>query len=278
MKAFKIIFVITLAGILFSGCKEKHKIEIVPNLDAIYLPIDKVDVPPKELNGLDTLYKNDITNIIKSYSIANPKYPVEYKIDLRLYINENGTIQMIKNIGSEIRYTNSSEQIDYGTMNKILVALSDGMENWKLQPALKNGKPVKSRTDFNVRMIDSADGKYYVKVGALFNNTMVLDHFLPVDKEPQVKMGWMPNYPETAKRNGIEGTAFVKILVGADGIPEKAIVIKSDNEIFNQTSIDAAMHFIFSPAVKDNDPLAVWVVIPFKYKLSDSEGKQMPHK
>lgn len=278
MKTIKTFLIIFLAGIILSGCKEKKEIEIVPDLESIYLPVNQVTVPPKELNGLDTLYKKDITNIIKAYAITNSKYPVEYKIDLRLYINEDGTIHMIKNLGSKIKYTTSSEQINYDVMNKILVAISRSMKDWKFNPAIKDSKPIKSRTDFNVTMIDSSEGRYYVNVGNLFNIIPNMNDFVPVDKMTEVLIPSVPHYPELAKRAGIEGTAYVKILVSTEGSPVKAVVIKTDNEIFNQPSIDAAMQFKFTSAKRDNKPVAVWVVIPFRYRLDGSKGELMHYK
>jgi outer membrane biosynthesis protein TonB len=46
-----------------------------------------------------------------------------------------------------------------------------------------------------------------------------------------------------------------------------SLIIKSDNEIFNQPSLDAAMKFEFIPAAKNNKAVSMWVVVPFKFKL-----------
>ena len=91
--------------------------------------------------------------------------------------------------------------------------------------------------------------------------------FVMVDKQPQVKKSFPPAYPEQAKRDGIEGTVYVKLFVNKEGKPIKPVVIKSDNEVFNQSALDAAMNFEFTPAVKDNRDISIWVVIPFKFKL-----------
>ena len=34
----------------------------------------------------------------------------------------------------------------------------------------------------------------------------------------------------------------------------------------------AARQFIFTPAMKDKKPVAVWITLPFKFKLADKEG------
>lgn len=96
-----------------------------------------------------------------------------------------------------------------------------------------------------------------------------IDEFVPVEKPPQIVKRAVPVYPEMAMRAGLEGTVYVKILVDKDGKPKKAVVIKSTTEIFNDSAVEAAMQFVFTPAVMNNGPVKVWVAIPFKFKLKD---------
>ncbi len=111
-------------------------------------------------------------------------------------------------------------------------------------------------------------------VGVSMGNFKVPDEdgpppdFVPVEKEPQVVKEVKPTYPELAMRAGIEGRVIVKIWVDKDGKPHKAIVMKSDAEIFNKAAIEAAMQYRFTPAIMNHGPVAVWVVIPFTFKLT----------
>ncbi len=95
--------------------------------------------------------------------------------------------------------------------------------------------------------------------------------FVPVEKQPQVVTPNIPKYPELAQRAGIEGRVIVKIWVDKDGKPRKAVILKSDAEIFNQPAIDAAMSTRFTPAIMNKGPVAVWVVIPFTFKLKQTQ-------
>jgi len=97
-----------------------------------------------------------------------------------------------------------------------------------------------------------------------------IDEFIPVEKPPQIVKRVVPLYPPMAMRAGLEGTVYVKILVDKDGKPKKAVVIKSTTEIFNDAAVEAAMQFIFTPAVMNNGPVKVWVAVPFKFKLKDA--------
>ncbi len=94
--------------------------------------------------------------------------------------------------------------------------------------------------------------------------------FVNVDQMPQVISPNIPEYPQVAKRDSIEGRVYVKLWIDKEGLPRKGVVLRSDNAIFNQPSIDAAMKYRFRPAIYRDNPVAVWVVIPFNYKLKPS--------
>jgi protein TonB len=92
--------------------------------------------------------------------------------------------------------------------------------------------------------------------------------FVPVEKEPQVIKKVEPKYPELAMRAGLEGKVWVKIWVDKEGKPKQVVILKSDAEIFNEPSVEAAKQFLFTPAYMNNGPVSVWVSVPFKFKLT----------
>ena len=91
--------------------------------------------------------------------------------------------------------------------------------------------------------------------------------YVPYEKAPEAVKSPPPKYPDLATRAGLEGTVWVKIWVDKEGKPKKAVVQKSDAEIFNQPAIEAAMQWVFTPAMMKNGPVSVWVSIPFRFKL-----------
>lgn len=93
--------------------------------------------------------------------------------------------------------------------------------------------------------------------------------FVPVEKEPVIIKKIEPKYPELAMRAGLEGKVWVKIWVDKEGRPKQVVVLKSDAEIFNEPAVEAAKQFVFTPAYMNNGPVAVWVSVPFKFKLAD---------
>ncbi len=93
--------------------------------------------------------------------------------------------------------------------------------------------------------------------------------FVAVEKEPVPVRKVEPKYPELAMRAGLEGKVWVKIWVDKEGKVKQVVVLKSDAEIFNEAAVEAARQFLFTPAYMNNGPVAVWVSVPFKFKLAD---------
>lgn len=93
--------------------------------------------------------------------------------------------------------------------------------------------------------------------------------FVAVEKEPAIVKRIEPKYPEIALRAGLEGTVYVKMWVDKEGKVRKVVILKSDAEIFNQPTIDAAMKWVYTPALMQKGPVSVWVALPFKFRLSN---------
>lgn len=91
--------------------------------------------------------------------------------------------------------------------------------------------------------------------------------FVPCEKFPEIVVRATPVYPELAIRANLEGKVWVNILVDKQGKVKNAIIAKSNQEIFNEAALKAAMQYSFTPALQNNKPVAVWVVVPFKFEL-----------
>ncbi|NUN70049.1 MAG: energy transducer TonB [Bacteroidetes bacterium] len=104
------------------------------------------------------------------------------------------------------------------------------------------------------------------------NDEPGMNEFVPVEKAPQVVYAEKPVYPEIARRSGMEGTVWVKILVDKTGKARKAVVIKDGGtDIFSDAAITAAMRYQFTPAIMNSGPVQVWVAIKFSFQLTDRQ-------
>ncbi|MFH1866459.1 MAG: TonB family protein [Patescibacteria group bacterium] len=108
----------------------------------------------------------------------------------------------------------------------------------------------------------------FIEEDIVIEEEPALDTFIPVEKLPVPVKKVQPDYPEIARRAGVEGTVWVKILVDKEGKAKKAVIVKSDSEIFNEPAKVAAMQWVFTPAMMNNGPVAVWAAIPFHFKLN----------
>ena len=91
--------------------------------------------------------------------------------------------------------------------------------------------------------------------------------FFAVEVKPKVVKQVEPQYPELARKAGIEGRVFVKVLVNEQGRVDSVVVLKATNPIFIKPAIAAAKQFIFTPGRQRDKPVKVWVAIPFIFKL-----------
>lgn len=94
-----------------------------------------------------------------------------------------------------------------------------------------------------------------------------INAFVAVEKYPEIVVQTQPEYPEIARRAGITGKVWVKVLVDKTGKPKKAVIMKTDSELFNDVSIAAAMKCVFTPALQNNNPISVWIVLPYRFTL-----------
>lgn len=94
------------------------------------------------------------------------------------------------------------------------------------------------------------------------------DTFIAFDVEPAITTRVSPAYPKEALTRGLEGMVWLKVFISEKGLPEKIEVVKSTDRLFEQSAIDAARQFRFTAGQIKGKPVAGWVSIPFKFKLS----------
>lgn len=98
--------------------------------------------------------------------------------------------------------------------------------------------------------------------------------FPPVDIEPQIDLEKLRKcviYPDSAKKNKIEGMVIVRILIDTFGVVIKTKIVQSDNEIFNDAVIKAVnTSGLYKPATQNDVPLKCWISILIDFKINYS--------
>jgi protein TonB len=95
-------------------------------------------------------------------------------------------------------------------------------------------------------------------------------HFFRVyEQAPVLVSKPKAEYPEIAKKMGLEGRVFVQLDVDTTGIVVDAKIIKSSNEIFNQAALSAAKRLRFKPAETRGMKIPVRIVWPIVFTLEN---------
>jgi protein TonB len=95
-----------------------------------------------------------------------------------------------------------------------------------------------------------------------------MGEFVAYDTEPQFIKYVVPEYPELARKAGVEGVVVVNLLVDTKGQVVKAVPV-SGPEILRDSAVKAALQCLLTPALQRDKPVAVWVALPFRFRLKD---------
>ena len=77
-----------------------------------------------------------------------------------------------------------------------------------------------------------------------------------------------PRYPESARRQGVEGTVLLKVRVTEQGRVEAVQLERSTGHSdLDQAAIEAVRRWRFEPAHRGSQAMAVWALIPVTFKL-----------
>ena len=77
-----------------------------------------------------------------------------------------------------------------------------------------------------------------------------------------------PPYPPMSKRLGEQGKAIVRVLIGADGLPQKAELRQSSGfERLDQSALATVMKWRYVPGKRDGVAEAMWFSVPISFVL-----------
>jgi periplasmic protein TonB len=78
----------------------------------------------------------------------------------------------------------------------------------------------------------------------------------------------LPRYPESARRQGVTGTAMLLFEVLANGtVGEVQVERTAGHPDLDQAAAEAVKKWRFEPARRGNQPVAVWLRMPVRFVL-----------
>ena len=77
-----------------------------------------------------------------------------------------------------------------------------------------------------------------------------------------------PAYPPLSKRLGEQGKVVVRVLIGADGVPQKAELRQSSGfDRLDQAALGTVLKWRYVPARRGDTPISYWYVQPITFAL-----------
>jgi TonB family protein len=96
------------------------------------------------------------------------------------------------------------------------------------------------------------------------------DEFTKVDSEPvPINLNKVLEtivYPPDAKREGVKGTVYIKILIDRDGNPKDFYVRSSPDNRLKLAVLDKLKYAKYKPALLNGKPVKDWVQIEYEFK------------
>ncbi|MEO0203019.1 MAG: energy transducer TonB [candidate division WOR-3 bacterium] len=91
--------------------------------------------------------------------------------------------------------------------------------------------------------------------------------FFKVEVKPEPIRTVLPEYPEVARKAGLEGRVTIAVIVDENGDVIHAEVVNSTNKVFEESALKAAYQYKFKPGMMKDKKVKVRVIIPFAFKL-----------
>ncbi len=91
--------------------------------------------------------------------------------------------------------------------------------------------------------------------------------FVDFHTQPELRNRAVPAYPEMARELGLNGMVVIDALVGTEGRVLQAIVVSGVHPILDKSALRAALDSRFEPARQRQQPVPVWVRLPYDFKM-----------
>ena len=76
-----------------------------------------------------------------------------------------------------------------------------------------------------------------------------------------------PQYPETARKGHYQGTVFLDVRIGTDGVPEIRKVVETPRSDLAEASLEAVRQWRYAPAQCSDQPVPVEIEVQVNYQL-----------
>ncbi len=98
------------------------------------------------------------------------------------------------------------------------------------------------------------------------------DTFITVTDQPVKLKDVRPVYPDVARKAGVEGDVWVKVLIDTSGSVLDATTLRTSGvKELDNSALDAARQTLWKPAEQDGKKVRLWVTYKVSFKLGDKK-------
>jgi periplasmic protein TonB len=90
-----------------------------------------------------------------------------------------------------------------------------------------------------------------------------------LDKAPSARLQAAPEYPFSAKREGLNGEVTVEFLVDETGRVSQPFIVRSSNPVFDEPSLRAVLKWRFEPGRRDGTVVRFRMAVPLVFRLNN---------
>ncbi len=97
--------------------------------------------------------------------------------------------------------------------------------------------------------------------------------FVVVEEMPEIigtPLHELVQYPELARKAGMEGLVVVKVVVEPDGSVSNPEILRTGGELLDAAAIDAVRQLKFKPGMQRGVPVRVSFAVPVRFRLRDA--------
>ena len=101
------------------------------------------------------------------------------------------------------------------------------------------------------------------------------EDFVMMDKGAElIKQSLIKNfvYPDSARKQGIQGTVNVQVLIGKKGNAEKYLIEAPIHPLLDSAAARAVMAASYKSAVYDGKPIKTWMIVPIIFTLGKTKA------
>jgi TonB family protein len=120
-----------------------------------------------------------------------------------------------------------------------------------------------------IEMPDNRDALSVSDAPSAGAETAVPDSLTAITRMPEIKTFVEAGYPPEVVRQGIEGPVLMELLVNDSGKVDSVTVVKGLHPLLDSSAVVAARQFVFSPAMADTSPVAVYLQYEYRFALQE---------